>query len=253
MFALSFLCYNACMDDASQYGIEWAADYDETDVPSDAETAAAVKVLIELAGKGPVLEVAAGTGRIAIPLARNGLKVTAADSSPEMLKILKAKDATGQVTCRIEALPELTGTAQYSMVCILLNSIWVMLEPADQRQFLHNAAQAIWEDGLIVVEMGVVDPSRWLKPKRLQYKSGSATRVTNWQPSTQRVTHTITFDKDAKTTIKQRHIRLRIIMPAELLQMAEQAGLYPLAIWSNWEKADFDAESTAMIAVFKKR
>jgi SAM-dependent methyltransferase len=48
---------------------------------------------LELAKRygGPVLELACGTGRLAIPLARAGFAVTGLDLSPEMLRIARAK------------------------------------------------------------------------------------------------------------------------------------------------------------------
>mgnify|MGYP001073404017 CR=1 FL=1 len=41
--------------------------------------------------KGKILEIGAGTGRITIPLLRQGLDITALDIAPRMLKILKEK------------------------------------------------------------------------------------------------------------------------------------------------------------------
>jgi SAM-dependent methyltransferase len=41
--------------------------------------------------KGKILEIGAGTGRITIPLLKQGLNITALDIAPKMLEILKAK------------------------------------------------------------------------------------------------------------------------------------------------------------------
>jgi 2-polyprenyl-3-methyl-5-hydroxy-6-metoxy-1,4-benzoquinol methylase len=51
----------------------------------------AVARLAELAGDGPVLEFAIGTGRIAVPLAARGLRVTGIDMSGPMVEQLRTK------------------------------------------------------------------------------------------------------------------------------------------------------------------
>ena len=51
----------------------------------------AVDVLAELAGDGRALELAIGTGRIAVPLARRGVPVHGIDMSRAMVARLRAK------------------------------------------------------------------------------------------------------------------------------------------------------------------
>ena len=57
------------------------------------DTAGAVDFLAELAGSGPVLELAVGTGRLALPLANGGIDVHGIDVSPEMLARLPRNPA----------------------------------------------------------------------------------------------------------------------------------------------------------------
>jgi len=53
-----------------------------------------LKKIQEFAPKGKLLDFGAGTGRISIPLAKDGYKVTAVDCSSEMLKVLRSKAKT---------------------------------------------------------------------------------------------------------------------------------------------------------------
>ena len=62
------------------------AFYEET-----LDTDRAVEVLAELAGGGPVLELAIGTGRLALPLRDRGLEVHGVDASERMIEKLRAK------------------------------------------------------------------------------------------------------------------------------------------------------------------
>ena len=54
---------------------------------------AAVAFLAELAGDGPALELAIGTGRIALPLAARGVASTASTSRPTMVAQLRRSRA----------------------------------------------------------------------------------------------------------------------------------------------------------------
>ena len=51
----------------------------------------AVDFLVELAGEGRALELAIGTGRIALPLAQRGVPVHGIDMSKAMVARLRAK------------------------------------------------------------------------------------------------------------------------------------------------------------------
>ena len=55
------------------------------------DTEAAVAFLAERAGTGPVLELAIGTGRIALPLAERGIDVRGIDASEEMVARLRSR------------------------------------------------------------------------------------------------------------------------------------------------------------------
>jgi hypothetical protein len=64
----------------STYGDRIAEVYDEIH-PSTADAEAAVETLADLAAGGPVLELAIGTGRLALPLADRGVPVRGIDST----------------------------------------------------------------------------------------------------------------------------------------------------------------------------
>ena len=56
-----------------------------------------VELLTELAGDGPVLEFAVGTGRVALPLRARGLEVHGIELSPHMVDRLRAKPGADEV------------------------------------------------------------------------------------------------------------------------------------------------------------
>src|SRR5260370_15319282 len=76
-------------DDPAFYGERWADVYDERHGSLD--PAAAVEFLAGLAGDGPVLELAIGTGRVALPLGARGITVQGVDALAAMVARLRAK------------------------------------------------------------------------------------------------------------------------------------------------------------------
>ena len=237
------------VQDPVSYGVQWAKDYDDLEAVSPEQTEAAIDTITQLAAGGPVLEAAAATGRIAIPLAKRGLQVTATDASPDMIERLVVKDTARQVRTRVEALPEIKGDETYSVISILVNSVWVMQRAEDQLAFLSNAKEHLRPGGVVVVEMGVVDTSRWARPMVRERGGSMMSRTTRWNPKTQQVHHQFSFE--GANDISPRDVYLRYIMPDELLAMAAKAGVRPQFLWSDWHRTPFDRESKCIIAVLE--
>ena len=81
------------MTSSDYWDDDTAEQYDETSAfmftPEVLEPA--VDLLAELAGSGPALEFAIGTGRVAIPLAERGIQVSGIELSQPMVDVLKGK------------------------------------------------------------------------------------------------------------------------------------------------------------------
>lgn len=75
-------------DDPTLLGRLWADSYDETRSP---DPTAAVEFLAGLADAGPALELAIGTGRVALPLAAKGVLVQGIEASSEMIDVIDAQ------------------------------------------------------------------------------------------------------------------------------------------------------------------
>src|SRR5664279_100257 len=81
------------MSSSDVWDEETAARYDETSAEKFAPGVLnpAVDFLAHLAGSGPALEFAIGTGRVAIPLNARGVPVTGVELSQAMLAQLRLK------------------------------------------------------------------------------------------------------------------------------------------------------------------
>lgn len=196
------------MIDAAEYGREWAHDYDEGE---DAAYALGQAHLIDsLAKGGPILEVAAGTGRVACRL--KSPDVTATDASAAMLAVLSSKSST--VKTRIEVLPEVCG-GPYEVIAILANSLWVMIEAEEQKRFFLNAAHALNSGGYLVVEHARVDVTKWDDAALTNRGIRTVIYSTQFQRAQLR------FQKNGVT----RHTVIRWTTDDEMRQWAHRAGL----------------------------
>jgi SAM-dependent methyltransferase len=230
--------------------------------PPDAATAAALARLYDLdlvddpgdldlylalaeRAAGPVLELAAGTGRLAIPLAEAGHEVTAVDVDPAMLDRARnrARDIAGadRVTF-VEAdlvglrLPAAGG---YRLAFIALNSLLVLGSRAAQRAALRTMSEHLAPGGLAVVDVWLPDADDlarfdgriMLEWPRLDPETGAAvTKVASalHDATASTVTLTTIFEEGPQGETARRWVRsdrLRLVTAGELRDFALDAGL----------------------------
>lgn len=111
----------------------------------------AVAFLAELAGDGPALELAIGTGRVAIPLAEHGVSVTGIDLSQPMVDQLHRRRPDLPVVVGDMATSTVPG--EFSLVYLVWNSIANLRTQAEQVACFHNAARHLAPGGRFVIEL----------------------------------------------------------------------------------------------------
>ena len=222
-----------------------------SDVPDpDTEVPTVVGVLIELAGAGPVLDAAAATGRLAVPLAQRGVPVVATDASPDMLARLRAKDTAGLVETRVEVLPDIGGREKFSLIAILANSLWVMTSAERQAAFLRTAAGRLLPAGRLVVEQHEINPAGYQAGVQREADGLRFVRRSRYNPRTQRLVHQFTVvTPDGRA--RSRNVYLRATRVAELIDQAGRAGLELEHAWRSWEREPYTPGDNLVIAVFR--
>lgn len=101
------------LNDPGLFGRQWAASYDG---PHEPDPAPAAEFLAELAGGGPALELAIGTGRVALPLAATGVAVTGIEASPEMVERLRGKPGGAEIPVVIGDMAEVAVDGPHLLV-----------------------------------------------------------------------------------------------------------------------------------------
>jgi ubiquinone/menaquinone biosynthesis C-methylase UbiE len=107
---------------------------------------------------GPVLELATGTGRVLIPLAKAGYEVVGVDLSPAMLEIARAKvgaepGIAGRVQLVQGDMRDLSLGRRFPLVLIPARAFQHLIEPSDQRRALHCVRRHLEPGGQFVVDL----------------------------------------------------------------------------------------------------
>src|SRR5947209_6382342 len=137
------------------FGEDTAEIYDE--VPRGDEEDA-VAFLAELAGGGPALELAIGTGRIALPLAARGIRVDGIDLSEAMVARLRAKPGGDQISVTMGDFAEVPVDGTYRLIYVVYNTFFNLLTQDDQVRCFENVAAHLADGGVFLVEAMVPSP-----------------------------------------------------------------------------------------------
>jgi SAM-dependent methyltransferase len=214
-------------------------DADTADMPVEP-----VLDFLEPFAGGGALELAIGTGRIAVPLAARGVRVAGIDLSPDMVAQLRKKSEAIPVAIGDYATTRVDGT--FSLAYIVFNSIVNNTTQDGQVATFANAAAHLEAGGCFVVEVGVPDR----RPLGVFNLSDTHVGVDEYDAATQRsASHHFTLRDGAW---ERRSIPFRSVFPSELDLMAKLAGMELEERWADWERSPFTAESTKHVSVWRK-
>jgi SAM-dependent methyltransferase len=232
------------------YGDRIADVYDA--LYSGLNTEAAVDCLASLAGNGPVLELAIGTGRLALPLTERGLEVHGIDASEAMVAKLRAKPGGDRVPVTMGDFADVGVEGSYSLVFVAFNTLFALQTQEDQLRCFTNVAARLADGGVFVIEVFFPDLARFDRGQRVQ--------VTRLDPNE------VMLDASHHNAVEQRiesnHIvvteqgirlypvNIRYAFPTELDLMARLAGLELKERWGGWGREPFTADSPRHVSVY---
>lgn len=102
---------------------------------------------------GPVLELACGTGRIAVPLAESGLDVTGVDAADAMLAIARRKTQTHRLTLLAQDMSALNIDRRFGCVIIAFRSFQHLLTIELQRRTLAATRRHLAPGGRLALHL----------------------------------------------------------------------------------------------------
>ena len=238
-------------DPLRSFGPDVAARYDEDARGDEPET---VEFLAELAGDGPVLEFAIGTGRIALPLTERELRVDGIEQSSAMVDRLRGKPGGAELAVTIGDMSTVALPDRYSLVYLIFNTIHNLLTQDGQVRCFENAARHLSDDGVFVLETGVP----WDGPRKGSFVDVVKLGVEEVRLSAYRydaMTQILDTNHMRLTSsgIQMSPISLRLVYPGELDLMARIAGLRLLHRWGGWRQEPFTVDSRRHVSVYGRR
>ena len=239
-------------DPRTSFGHETSRDYDAVSKRGDEEET--VAFLAGLAGGGEALELAVGTGRIALPLMKAGVRVDGIELSKDMVDRMREKPGGDQVEVVMGDMSRVTTGRSYGLVYLVFNTIGNLLTQDDQVRCFENAARHLTDDGVFVVECRVpTAPARpghqFIDVEELELDH-VALGVSRYDPLTQilDVNH-VHLGADG---LGFSPIRLRLAYPPEFDLMARIAGLRLRDRWGGWNGEPFTVASWRHISVYEQ-
>ena len=244
-------------------------DLDLLDDPGDLE----MYLALASAHAGPILELAAGSGRICVPLAAVGHNVTAVDRDGRMLARArrawkKARpEPLGKLDLIERDVTELRLERRFGLVILALNTLLVLGDRSAQRKALQVMARHLAADGRAVIDVWLPSPDDlalydgrvvldWVRrdPEADQWvaKSSSA----RYSPATQRATVTTLFDTWSDGDQSRRTMRvdeIAFVGASELVLLAEAAGLIVETQAEDYEMTPLSSSGERIVLVARAR
>lgn len=267
--------------DAGTYGRSFADVYDSW-YPMDRDTSDTVGYLVGLLegssrGEGDdpggptrrhrVLETGVGTGRLAIPLARAGCRVTGMDSSHEMLVRLAEKTAgTGVAIDTTQGDASDPGSwpdGRFDLVVAAFNFVFNLIGDDAKTAFLGAARNALDTGGRLVVESFVPvdgrhdthDPRGVHVERHLEVKEVTFGSVVLIASETDHSTGVVVGQhvelRDGEP-VRLRPWRVHVVTPEHLDTLARRAGLVLAERHGDWDGSPFGAGSYRSVSVYRR-
>ena len=242
----------AGFDDPAFYGDRWAAIYD--DHHGHLDPGPAVEFLAGLAGGGRVLELAIGTGRVALPLAARGITVEGLDASAAMVERLRVKPGGESIPVTIGDMAQVPVSGPFRLVYLVFNTLFGLLTQARQVECFASVARVLDPGGMFVIECFVPDLTRYNRDQRVQTvavtEDSAIMELSRHDAAEQRVnTQIVTLSGQG---IELRPVAIRYSWPSELDLMAELAGLRLRERYGGWDRQPFTTASGGHVSVYQR-
>ena len=211
-----------------------------------------VDFLAEFAGTGAALELGVGTGRIAIPLSRRGVRVHGIDLSPDMVTQLRAEAGGDGIGVTIGDFATTRVAGAFKLAYLLRNTIMNLTTQDSQVACFRNVAAQLEPGGCFVIEVMVPALRRLPPGETVRPFTVTPTHLgfDEYDVATQRSVSHHYWVADGR--LEARSVPFRYVWPAELDLMARLAGMTLRERWSGWTRAPFTGDSQEHVSVWEK-
>jgi SAM-dependent methyltransferase len=239
-------------------------EYDDEYGALDGDGAFYVELAREIGG--PVLDVACGTGRVAVPIARLGVPVVGVDLCLPMLERARAKSAGLPVRYVTQDARAIDLPERFALAIMTGHAVQAMLTDDDQRRLLAAVARHLRPGGRFAFETRNPCPAHLTWPAEREHWHSYVTadgRIIDvsgcaiYDPLTH-LQHCTTFRTDRARTDqapgreRTARIALRYTDESGLRARLAEAGLTVLASFGDWDRSSVTPDSPEIVFVCEK-
>ncbi|WP_436761994.1 class I SAM-dependent DNA methyltransferase [Streptosporangium sp. V21-05] len=231
---------------AETYEAKWPELFDPAVVDP------AVDFLADLAGSGTALELGIGTGRIALPLSRRGVRVHGIELSTAMVARLRAKPGAESVGVTVGDFATTGPGGAFRLAYLVRNTITNLTTQDEQVECFRNVAAHLEPGGLFVIEVYVPELRR-LPPGQTVHPFTVTPAHLGFEEYD--VASQIAFSHHywvVDGRLETRSSPHRYVWPSELDLMARLAGMTLRERWAGWRREPFTGDSRSHISVWRR-
>ena len=201
------------------------------------------------AARGPVVELACGTGRISVPIAKAGVHLIGVDASPGMLEMARAyATAEGvELDLRLGDMREPPVPERVQLVLIPFRSLLHMTTEADRLRALGGARNLLAPGGRLVFDVFAPAPDdieethgRWL-----ERELGIQERA-DWDEDTRTLTLSVRRGEEASS------MKLAWLSPAEWRLLLDRAGFAVESQWGWFDRRPYAGGEDVVFAAVRR-
>jgi SAM-dependent methyltransferase len=198
---------------------------------------------------GPIVELAVGTGRVAIPIAREtGKRVIGVDSSPAMLAVARERSEGLPLELHEGDVRDFTLDEQVELVIYPFRSLFHIQTWADKRRVFERVAAMLRPGGRFAFNIFAFSPfiAASLHDRRIDHDDGFW-EVNHYVPADNRVELTRGHGEEITGVLKGWWMT-----KAECEGLIDVAGLEVEALYGGFRREPFDDDSLEMVWVARK-
>jgi SAM-dependent methyltransferase len=225
-------------------------DADSAEISTLEALAPMLDVLEELADGGAALEFAIGTGRVGLPLAARGVRVTGIELSEDMVAELRSKPGADAVPVTVGDMATTRVSGSYALVYLVFNTLSNLLEQREQVTCFANAAQHLAPGGTFLVEISEPDLRRF-PPGAVAVPFEVSDRhlgFDTYDLVAQRLTSHHYWPAEGRQT----DFHQRMVWFGEMDLMARMAGMRPRDRWADWQRTPPSNDNTGLVSIYEK-
>ena len=209
---------------------------------------------------GPVLELACGTGRLTVPIARDGHEIVGLDASPVMLEAARSKAKQAGVRGATFVLADMRFFAlgsKFALIIVSCNSLADLTTNDDLKACFSRIREHLWPGGTVAFDIVNPDVTLLARPASkavcldslLGCREISVRETAKYDPVTQIRTAQWRVQQGEQPARTLAPLCLRQIFPQELLLLLEAAGLKLVARYGDFDRGPFSGESMNQICL----